>query len=189
LNKTKEIANQMGAIDSVFTFENNFISVFKGNSGLVNTFDERIEKLEKLKVKSVISTVFTKDFSLINAEDFLDRLFANFDIKAIVCGKDYKFGAGGLGTVELLFVGTLALLGGVDGKRVDATAKRSGSAQKLAVSIEKIVLVCAGVNAKIIGTIFGSAFPHGAELVFVQFQLDGAFHEFLAEHNFFPFNQ
>ena len=30
LNKTKEIAKTLDAIDSVFTFENNFISVFKG---------------------------------------------------------------------------------------------------------------------------------------------------------------
>ena len=86
----------------MFTFENNFISVFKGNNGLVNTFEERVDKLEKLSVKSVISTVFTKEFSSVLAEDFLKILFTNFSVKAIVCGRDYKFGKGGLGSVELL---------------------------------------------------------------------------------------
>ncbi|MBQ7373573.1 MAG: riboflavin biosynthesis protein RibF [Clostridia bacterium] len=102
LEKTKLVAKSLGVYDCVFTFKNDLSTVVRGKNGLVCTFDERREKLEKIKINSMISTVFTKEFSNLLAEDFLKILFDNFLISAIVCGKDYRFGKDGLGDVNLL---------------------------------------------------------------------------------------
>ena len=102
LDKTKKLANKLNAKDCVLTFKNDLISLFKGSKGLICTFDERIDKLEKLQINTVISTTFTKEFSNVLAEDFLKELITNFNVKAVVCGVDYKFGKGGLGNVDTL---------------------------------------------------------------------------------------
>ncbi len=102
IETTKSLAEKYGANDCIFTFKNHHVSDFKGLKGVVNTYEERVKKLEKLLVKSVIFSVFTNEFSRVNASEFLKLLISNFNIKAIVCGRDYKFGYGGEGKVTLL---------------------------------------------------------------------------------------
>lgn len=88
---------------AVFTFKNDISSVVSSHSkGLVFTFYERLKKLEKYSINQVIFTNFTKEFSSLTYNEFLTTLFTNFNIKAIVCGDDYRFGNGGLGNVEIL---------------------------------------------------------------------------------------
>lgn len=102
IETTKNLAKKYSAYDCVFTFKNDYLSDFKGLKGVVNTYEERLEKLEKLSVKSVIFSVFTKELSRVSASDFLMLIKNNFNIKAIVCGCDYRFGFGGEGNVALL---------------------------------------------------------------------------------------
>lgn len=101
-DETKTLAKTFNVLPCAFTFEDGLISEFKGSTGLVNTYEERIKKFEKLSIKSVISTVFTKEFADMLADDFVNILFTRFNVKAIVCGKDYKFGKGRLGNVDTL---------------------------------------------------------------------------------------
>ncbi len=102
INKAQEIAKKHDADCAVFTFTNDIDFLFGASSGLVLTYDERIEKLSKLSVDTVISTIFTKEFSKISATEFFNTLTKNFEVKAVVCGKDYRFGYKGLGDVNLL---------------------------------------------------------------------------------------
>ena len=102
IKKAQQIANELGVSSAVFTFENDIDSFFGVNTGLVLTYDERLKKLEKLSINTVISTIFTKEFSSITANDFFKMLTSNFSVKAIVCGRDYCFGYKGLGNVDLL---------------------------------------------------------------------------------------
>lgn len=102
INKAKEIAKTHMVDCAVFTFANDIDSLFGESNGLVLTYDERIEKLSKLSVNTVISTIFTNEFSKISAAEFFNVLTNNFQVKAVVCGKDYRFGHKGLGDVNLL---------------------------------------------------------------------------------------
>ena len=67
INKAQKIAKSHMVDCAVFTFANDIDCLFKNSSGLVLTYDERIEKLSKLSVNTVISTIFTKEFSSISA--------------------------------------------------------------------------------------------------------------------------
>ena len=98
----KLLAKKLNASDVVFTFENDVASVFKKSSGLVYTFEERLQKFKKLQVDSLISTRFTKEFSQIEPLDFLKILINNFNVLGIVCGSDYTFGKDGEGTISTL---------------------------------------------------------------------------------------
>jgi riboflavin kinase/FMN adenylyltransferase len=102
IKKAQQVANQLCVDSAVFTFENDIDCFFGLSSGLVLTYQERLEKLSKLSVNTVISTVFTKEFSGMSASEFFSRLTKNFKVKAIVCGVDYRFGNRGLGDVDLL---------------------------------------------------------------------------------------
>ncbi len=102
INKAKEIAEEIGASSSVFTFENDIDKVLNCDKGLVLTYGERLKKLLKLSVDTVIFTSFTKEFSKLSPHAFFETLTANFKVEAIVCGKDYRFGNKGAGDVVLL---------------------------------------------------------------------------------------
>ncbi len=102
INRAKDVSKTLNCNYAVFTFTNDVDSVLDCSNGLVLTYQERIEKLEKLSVNTVISTNFTKEFSQVDALKFFNTLITNFKVKAIVCGKDYRFGRNGVGDVNLL---------------------------------------------------------------------------------------
>lgn len=80
---------------AVFTFCNSPYGLLGGVDELVFTFGERLQRLEQLAVKLCISAEFTKDFMSITAQDFLDKLIANFKVKQAVIGQDYTCGGDG----------------------------------------------------------------------------------------------
>ena len=102
INKAKHVAENLNVGCAVFTFKNDIDSLIKDTNGLVFTYEERLKKLSKLSVDSVISTIFTKEFSSLLATEFFNALTSNFKVKAIVCGKDYRFGYKGEGDVDFL---------------------------------------------------------------------------------------
>ena len=95
--------------------------------------------------------------------------------------------ADNLGAIELLLLVARALLKRINGKRIDTAAEGSRRTHKLTVSVKEVVLVSVGVDTEIVGTLLCSALPHGTELIFVQLQLNRAFHKFFSEHIFIPF--
>jgi len=102
ISRALSVAGEINATPCVFTYKNDLASLLNRDEGVVYTYRERLKNLEKLKINTVISTVFTKEFSLFSYQDFLCMLFNNFNVLALVCGEDFKFGKGGLGDVETL---------------------------------------------------------------------------------------
>ena len=102
ISKALSLAKKLNTLPVVFTFKNDIATFLKKEDGVIFTYYERIENLEKLKINTVISTVFTKEFSEIEHKKFLDLLFENFNVKAIVCGEDFRYGKGGEGNATEL---------------------------------------------------------------------------------------
>lgn len=96
------LANELNAESAVFTFSNDVASVIGQSDGLILTYDERLKKLSKLNVNAVISTVFTKELSTLSPIEFFNTLTTNYNIKAIVLGRDYRFGYMGSGDVSFM---------------------------------------------------------------------------------------
>ncbi len=102
IEKAKEVAKIKGICSAIFTFKNDMSKVVKRSNGLIFTYYERLKKFKNLHIQSVIFANFTKEFSNLSPEEFIKILTTEFCVKAIVCGKDYKFGKGGHGNVEVL---------------------------------------------------------------------------------------
>ena len=99
----KLLAFKMGAKCSVFTFDNNIFSVLGiENGGQILNFEERLTKLNDLRVDYCIKANFNKEFSNLSPLSFLQILSQGKNIKGIVVGSDYTFGEKGKGNVELL---------------------------------------------------------------------------------------
>lgn len=70
--------------------------------GDVFTFAERERVYESLGIEYVYEIVFSEELKNLSPQDFLDELFAIFSVKAIVCGSDFRFGKGAVGTPDFL---------------------------------------------------------------------------------------
>jgi riboflavin kinase/FMN adenylyltransferase len=62
---------------------------------------QKNETLKKMGF-SAVDVLDYKEIHHIEAEDFLDFLFKKYNVKAVVCGFNYRFGNGGKGDVALL---------------------------------------------------------------------------------------
>ena len=79
------------------------VQILKAQSGfLINTFSERRELLAQCGVDYLLEVDFTRDFSTLSPEDFLEKYVFTFDgIKKIYLGHDFVFGANKSGNYNL----------------------------------------------------------------------------------------
>lgn len=92
IEKGINIAENLGITPAVFTYSNNPAEVLGKSFGQVLTYKERLVKLEKHLINAVISCDFDMFYATRSGEEFLDELFENFSVKAVVCGYDYTYG-------------------------------------------------------------------------------------------------
>ncbi|HTO38548.1 MAG TPA: bifunctional riboflavin kinase/FAD synthetase [Brumimicrobium sp.] len=70
---------------------------------LIQTQEEKLEKLERMGLKNIIVYPFTKDFSRIPAIEFVrDFLVTKLKVKTLVIGYDHHFGRNREGNIDLL---------------------------------------------------------------------------------------
>lgn len=70
---------------------------------LISTLDERIELLEQQGIDHVVVVPFTKEFSELSAQEYIDDfLLKTFQPKAIIIGYDHRFGKDRKGDYQLL---------------------------------------------------------------------------------------
>lgn len=88
----------------VFTFALHPYTLFsKGEAKLIDTVEEKIEKLEKLGVDVLVSYPFTKKTAQMEPEEFIEEvLIKKMKAKIIVVGNDFHFGYQRKGNVEFL---------------------------------------------------------------------------------------
>ena len=102
IERANDIKNRFNAVSAVFTYDNYFGSPQNKGNGLVFTYEERLDRLEKLGVDEVCVAHFDAEFSQIEPTDFFAKLCDNRLIRAVICGKDFKFGKNASGNIELL---------------------------------------------------------------------------------------
>lgn len=70
---------------------------------MIQTLEEKIADLERLGLDHLIIFPFTKEFSQIEAEDFIkDYLVTRLGVKTVVVGYDHRFGKDRKGDISLL---------------------------------------------------------------------------------------
>lgn len=95
---------EQGLQSVVFTFSLHPSTLFsKKDAKLIDTIDEKVEKLEHLDVDVLVSYPFTKHTAAMEPEQFIEKvLVEKIGAKVIVVGKDFHFGHQRKGNVTLL---------------------------------------------------------------------------------------
>lgn len=134
-DKLKKLASQKSLEIVLLTFSPHPRHVLfpeNQNLKLIDTNEEKIEKIKRLGVQHLIIHKFTKDFSRTTSTDFVKNILVNkLNIQHLVVGHDHQFGRNREGSfVELL---DLAELYNFDIHRVEAFEK-----EKVKISSTKI---------------------------------------------------
>ncbi|HTJ51758.1 MAG TPA: bifunctional riboflavin kinase/FAD synthetase [Cyclobacteriaceae bacterium] len=106
LQRLQEIATQNNGETVVITFWPHPRLVLHPEDDslkLLNTFEEKAELLKEHGVKHLIRIPFTKEFSQLTSEEFIDKiLVSTIGTKKLVIGYDHRFGKNREGSFEQL---------------------------------------------------------------------------------------
>lgn len=94
--ETVRLANQFGVTPAAFTFTGEI----KGTP--IQTENERLSLFESCGIELTVIAEFNAETKAMSGEEFFEILTCNFDVKALVCGFDYRFGANAACTTEQL---------------------------------------------------------------------------------------
>src|SRR3982074_1993184 len=100
-----ERARATGAVPTVITFDPHPRAVLHPESSppLLQTLDQKVEGFGVLGIEQVIVIPFTKEFSLISAEDFLRHVVKErLQAKEVYLGRGFAFGHNREGHIDLL---------------------------------------------------------------------------------------
>ena len=104
IRRAQELARELGSACIVHTFDCHPLSLLcpeRAPKQLLS-LEERLEKFEKLGVDGVLVQSFTAEFSATDPRAFLEGLAARLQLRGVVAGFNYSFGAGGRGNAALL---------------------------------------------------------------------------------------
>lgn len=105
LKKLVQSARENNTDSVVLTFRPHPRTILRPGEVHHRLFDYRdqVEMMSQLGVAYLIEEKFSKDFSLMTAEDFLvNYVFKNFNPKNIVVGYDFSFGKSRVGNIDFL---------------------------------------------------------------------------------------
>ncbi len=103
LRKLQETAKQLDAETVILTFfPHPRMIIHPEDQGikLINTIKEKAELLEEIGIDHLIITPFTRDFSNLSAEEYIEEILVNrIGMKKIFIGYDHRFGKNRAGSV------------------------------------------------------------------------------------------
>jgi len=105
LHQVIEKADAIKGTSVAFTFEPHPMKVLSrtGAPPLITMYEQKVELMGQTGIDVLVCTPFTQSFAAVSARSFVeDILIHTIGMKAIVIGKDYKFGKNRQGSVDLL---------------------------------------------------------------------------------------
>lgn len=100
IKRAKQIADGCGAVTAVFTFSDD-PSRALGKKAQIYDFDDRVLALGNIGADVVVHAEFASTCNM-PAEGFLNALTSSAEIRGVVAGEDYTFGAKASGNAETL---------------------------------------------------------------------------------------
>jgi riboflavin kinase/FMN adenylyltransferase len=127
-------AKEKKARSAVLTFDRHPLEVVKPGSHppILTSAPLKVRLIESLGVDRVVVIHFTREFSQLGPEEFIERIRSRFNIEEIVVGENFHFGEGAAGNVAFLkeygrqrgFQVTSLPLVKADGKPISSTRIR-----------------------------------------------------------------
>lgn len=101
IRRAKQLAEELSASLTVFTFKGNLKAVLSGEKDkYVYSPEERAELLYSLGADDIYFAPVDFGFLSLGKLAFLNKINKKYDIKGYVCGEDYRFGKFGEGAVK-----------------------------------------------------------------------------------------
>jgi len=98
----RQLAQEQGGYAGVVTFDTHPETLVAGRApALLNTIEDRVRLLRSYGITELIMLPFNQELMTTHWSVFLRSLVAN-GAAGFVCGSDFRFGAGGLGTAKKL---------------------------------------------------------------------------------------
>lgn len=104
IHRAMEMAKDMNAACVVCTFDRHPLSLLCPERAPVPlmSLEEKLHKLEQMGVDGVLLKAFTPNFAGIEPVQYLEELSRDLQVKGIVAGFNYSFGAKGRGNADLI---------------------------------------------------------------------------------------
>ncbi|EEJ73001.1 riboflavin biosynthesis protein RibF [Lactobacillus ultunensis] len=104
VRRAKEIAEQKNLPLVVMTFDRHPKEIYedKKNFKYLETLEEKADKMTELGVDYLAVMPFTKKFSSIGAQDFVDNVIVKLNADTVVAGFDYTYGPKEIANMEHL---------------------------------------------------------------------------------------
>ena len=102
LDRAFKEAEKNNAKVGMLTFKDGFGYNIGRSGKSVFTFNERIDKAERLGVSTVLYAKFDDKFKNLSPEEFISLILKKHSVKGFVCGYDFTYGKGGEGNAEVL---------------------------------------------------------------------------------------
>lgn len=102
INTVIQKAKEIHGTSIIITYDPHPKVFFNKDVVMLETLEERLRKFQNLGVDVVIICTFTKEFSQISAEDFVEMLVESISPSWIILGYDHHFGREGKGNYALL---------------------------------------------------------------------------------------
>ncbi len=104
LKACRQLAEERGCQAGAITFADHPLSLVKGKSpGLISTVEDRKQLMQQLYgIEEVIVLPFDQALMNMPWQTFFKMLLSRYGAAGLVCGHDYRFGARGQGTPQLL---------------------------------------------------------------------------------------
>ena len=102
--RAMELAKEMDAKCVVCTFDRHPLTLLCPERAPVPLMgmEEKLQKLEQMGVDGVLVREFTPEFAGIEPAQYLENLSRDLQVKGVVAGFNYSFGAGGRGNADLI---------------------------------------------------------------------------------------
>ncbi len=135
LQRLARVSAQQNLTNSLLTFEPHPRELFTPDRApaRLTSMREKLELFAEHGVEVAYVCPFDARFAAMTAQDFIAQILQrSLDARAVLVGEDFRFGAGRMGTVELLRSSGIQVENQpevqVDGKRVSSTAVRQALA-------------------------------------------------------------
>ena len=104
IRRAQALARELDAVCVVHTFDRHPLSLLKPERApkQLISLEEKLRKFEEMGVDGVLVQPFTAEFAATDPQGFLEGLVEKLQLRGIVAGFNYSFGAGGYGNAELI---------------------------------------------------------------------------------------
>jgi len=133
IRKALEVAEERGLVSAVFTFDPSPKAVLGNPDDVkyITLLEDKVRLIQSLGVERLFIIPFTREFSSLPPETFIEEYIIGMQVKHLVCGFDFTYGRFGKGSVDTLGIhaknrftyGTIEKVE-KDGQKISSTAIR-----------------------------------------------------------------